>query len=318
MFFMPGRVTAMRIWILAEDDAARRQALAGLERVQSEDFKALFRTMQGRPLTIRLLDPPLHEFLPTEDEQFAAIAKELDLADDRALRAKARSMKEQNPMLGRRGCRVGICFPDLYEMQVRAILEAACAVEAEGIAVEPEIMVPLVGCAKEVAFLRERAERVAGEVFAEQGREVRWLFGTMIEIPRAALAADEVGPVADFFSFGTNDLTQCTYGISRDDGGTFLPVYDERGIYPADPFAVLDRKGVGRLVSMAVDEGKRANPKLVLGICGEHGGEPSSIAFFHERGLDYVSCSSFRLPVARLAAAQAALAGAGGKLQTAT
>jgi pyruvate,orthophosphate dikinase len=318
MFFMPERVTPMRIWILADSDEARRDALARLEPLQREDFAGLFRVMGGRPVTIRLLDPPLHEFLPQEDAQFHELAKALGLADDRPLRAKARAMREQNPMLGRRGCRVGIVFPELYDMQVREILDAACAVAEEGTPVEPEIMVPLVGSARELEVLRERAWKVAEDVFARRHRGIHFLFGTMIEIPRAALTADEVAKHADFFSFGTNDLTQCTFGISRDDGGTFIPEYERKGVYTSDPFAVLDRRGVGKLVKLACEAGRETNPRLELGICGEHGGEPSSVAFCHDTGLDYVSCSAYRVPVARLAAAQAALQAKGARAQLAT
>jgi pyruvate,orthophosphate dikinase len=328
MFFGPHRISAVRMMILAEGQEAREQALARLEPMQRDDFAGIFRAMGGRPVTIRLLDPPLHEFLPNQEEQFAEIARELGVPAKDVTR-KARELREQNPMLGHRGCRLGLTFPEIYEMQVRAILEAALLVRAEGVPVRPEIMIPLVGIPRELEILRERAAAVATAVFARAGRAVRpepvegrgddvridYLFGTMIEVPRAALLADELAASADFMSFGTNDLTQCTFAVSRDDSGTFLPAYEEMEIIARDPFAVLDRKGVGEIMRIGVERGRKARPTLKVGICGEHGGEPSSVAFCHELGLDYVSCSPFRVPVARLAAAHAALAERGGKVQ---
>ncbi len=310
MFFGPDRIAAVRRMILAPTAEERRRALAILEPMQRGDFAGIFRAMGGRPVTIRLLDPPLHEFLPTEDEHFAALARDLGV-DEREVRAKARALHEFNPMLGHRGCRLGLTYPEIYDMQFRAILEAACDVAAGGAPVRPEIMIPLVGIAKELEILRERATAIAAEVFARRGAKVDYLFGTMIEVPRAALTAGEIARSADFFSFGTNDLTQCTFGLSRDDAGTFLPPYEELGILPRDPFAVLDRGGVGVLMRWAIERGREARPGLKVGICGEHGGDPSSIAFCHDQGMDYVSCSPYRVPIARLAAAHAALAEVG-------
>ncbi len=317
MFFGPGRIPAVREMIFAETAEARARALAKIAPMQRDDFAGIFRAMGGRPVTIRLLDPPLHEFLPQEPEQVEELARHLGL-DARAVAERARSLREMNPMLGHRGCRLGLTYPEIYDMQVRAIVEAACAVLDEGIEVRPEVMIPLVGVAKELEILRARAERVTAEVLAGRGeRRPQILFGTMIEIPRACLTAAEIAPWADFFSFGTNDLTQCTYGYSRDDAGTFLPVYEELGILKRDPFAALDRAGVGRLMRIAVEEGRAARPGLKVGVCGEHGGEPTSIAFCHDIGLDYVSCSPYRVPIARLAAAHAALAERGRQVASA-
>jgi pyruvate,orthophosphate dikinase len=306
MFFQGERIQVVREMILATDGESRRRALAALLPVQRDDFLGIFRAMDGLPVTIRLIDPPLHEFLPTaaaDAESFARHAG-ITLADVHSLVERHR---EANPMLGLRGCRLGIVYPEIVEMQVRAIFEAAVLASSQGVRVLPEVMVPLVGEVKELAHQRDRIRDIAEEVMAHHGTRISYLIGTMIELPRAALMAGEIAQEAEFFSFGTNDLTQTTYGISRDDAGTFLPSYLELGIYPDDPFQVLDREGVGQLVQMATWEGRRRRRDLKVGICGEHGGEPSSIEFFHETGLDYVSCSPFRVPVARLAAAHAAL-----------
>ena len=263
--------------------------------------------MAGLPCTIRLLDPPLHEFLPTGDAEFAELAEGLGVGEDH-LRRRAAELHEFNPMLGHRGCRLGITFPEIYEMQARAIFEAALIVTGEGgDAVVPEIMIPLVATKRELEILRTLVDRVAGEVFAEAGRSLEYLVGTMIELPRAALMAGEIAEEARFFSFGTNDLTQTTLGVSRDDAARFLAPYVDQGIYPRDPFVSLDIDGVGQLVRMAVERGRATRPDIKLGICGEHGGDPSSIEFCEEVGLDYVSASPYRVPIARLAAAQAAL-----------
>ncbi|HHV54520.1 MAG TPA: pyruvate, phosphate dikinase [Firmicutes bacterium] len=304
MFFAPDRIKAVREMILADDVAGRERALAKLLPYQKSDFIGLFREMQGRPVTIRLLDPPLHEFLPQEDEQIEELAREMGVPVEK-LKDRVESLKEFNPMLGHRGCRLGITYPEIYNMQVRAIFEAAVELAKEGLKIVPEVMIPLVGTKKELAVLRENAIKVAEEVMAAAGVKLEYHIGTMIEVPRAAVTADEIAQVADFFSFGTNDLTQMTFGFSRDDAGKFLGAYVEKGILPADPFQTLDQDGVGQLVRMGVEKGKKANPKLKTGICGEHGGDPESIDFCHRVGLDYVSCSPYRVPIARLAAAQA-------------
>ena len=307
MFFQADRISAVRQMILAEDEAGRRAALAKLLPAQRGDFRDLFDIMAGLPVTIRLLDPPLHEFLPHTDAEFAELSAAIGIGVD-ALRRRAEELHEFNPMLGHRGCRLGITFPEIYEMQARAIFEAACDVVAtSGASVVPEVMIPLVGTRRELLILRELVDRVAGEVFAEQGRTLDYLVGTMIELPRAALMAGEIAEEARFFSFGTNDLTQTTLGVSRDDAGRFLTPYVEQGIYPRDPFVSLDVEGVGQLIRMGAERGRATRADLKLGICGEHGGDPASIAFCEELGLDYVSASPYRVPIARLAAAQAAL-----------
>jgi pyruvate,orthophosphate dikinase len=307
MFFEPERIGAVRQMILANDEAGRRQALAKLLPFQRQDFVELFRIMAGLPVTIRLLDPPLHEFLPHADAEIAEVATAVG-ADVETIRRRAAELAEANPMLGHRGCRLGITYPEIYEIQARAIFEGALrAAEETGRAPVPEIMIPLVGMRRELDITRAQIEQVAKQVFSEAGRSLEYSIGTMIELPRAALIADSIAEVADFFSFGTNDLTQTTFGLSRDDAGKFLPRYIEAGILPKDPFVSLDRDGVGALVRIAVEKGRAARKDIKLGICGEHGGDPSSIAFCEEVGLDYVSCSPYRVPVARLAAAQAAL-----------
>ena len=312
MFFDAARISAVRQMILAEDEAGRRKALAKLLPEQRADFVSLLEVMAGLPVTIRLLDPPLHEFLPTADADFAALSEVTGLGVDH-LKRRAGDLHEFNPMLGPRGCRLGITFPEIYEMQARAIFEASCEVavkaRADGKAPPiPEIMIPLVATRRELEILKMLVDRVAGQVFAERGDSVEYLVGTMIELPRAALMAGEIAHEAAFFSFGTNDLTQTTLGVSRDDAARFLGPYVEQGIYPRDPFVSLDVDGVGQLVEIAVERGRKTRPEIKLGICGEHGGDPASIAFCEATGLDYVSASPYRVPIARLAAAQAALA----------
>ena len=307
MFFEGNRIDAMRAMILASTREDRESALAEIEPLQRGDFVGIFRAMDGYPVTIRTLDPPLHEFLPNKLEEQEELAKKLGLPV-RQVHDKVTALQEANPMLGFRGCRLGIMYPEITRMQARAIIDAALIVAAEGVTVEPEIMVPLVSTVEELKRQRTLIEETAEERFRAVGRRVRYTVGTMIELPRAALLADEIATEADFFSFGTNDLTQTTFGLSRDDAGRFLPLYVERGILPADPFQVLDQKGVGKLVETGTKLGRVTKPGLKVGICGEHGGEPSSVAFCHRIGLDYVSCSPFRVPIARLAAAQAALA----------
>lgn len=306
MFFGGDRITAMREMILASTPEERQKALDKLLPMQREDFVGIFRVMGERPVTIRTLDPPLHEFLPHTEAEQREVAEAMGVPVE-IIRAKVAELHEANPMLGHRGCRLGIVYPEITRMQARAILEAACLVKKEGIDVQPEIMIPLVGNVRELEDQAGHVREVAEEVFAEQGVRVNYLVGTMIEVPRAALTASEIAQVAEFFSFGTNDLTQTTLGVSRDDAGKFLPVYLEREIWPADPFATLDVSGVGQLVEMGTQRGRATRPHLKVGICGEHGGDPASVAFCHRVGLDYVSCSPFRIPVARLAAARAAL-----------
>jgi pyruvate,orthophosphate dikinase len=311
MFFAEDRIAAVREMILSDDDRQRRRALAKLLPMQRRDFVGILKAMDGFPVTIRLLDPPLHEFLPNRPEQFRKLAREMKVPV-RRLEEKAAQLHEANPMLGHRGCRLGVTFPEIYEMQVRAIFEAAAACAAKGVRVLPEVMIPLVGSVREFTDLEEMTRRVAAEVGKKAKREVPYLVGTMMEVPRACLVAEDIARRAEFFSFGTNDLTQMTYGFSRDDIGKFLPDYLERRILPKDPFQTIDAEGVGRLVRLAVEEGRRGRADLKIGICGEHGGDPESVDFFHRAGLEYVSCSPYRVPVARLAAAHASLAEKGG------
>jgi pyruvate,orthophosphate dikinase len=306
MFFEGDRIKAMREMIVARDKAGREKALAKLLPMQRSDFEGIFEAMDGYPVTIRLLDPPLHEFLPHEPDDVAELAKELGISAAE-LTATVHSLREANPMLGHRGCRLGISYPEITEMQARAIFEAAVNVTKKGVKAIPEVMVPLVATVKELAHQEALIRRVAKEVFAEKKQEVPYLVGTMIELPRAALTADEIAEVAEFFSYGTNDLTQTTFGLSRDDAGRFLPLYVEQGLLPADPFQVLDQNGVGKLVKLGIELGRGKRKDLKVGICGEHGGEPSSVMFCHRVGMNYVSCSPFRVPIARLAAAQVAL-----------
>ena len=312
MFFDPARIGAVRQMIMAQDERGRRAALAKLLPFQRDDFRDLFRIMAGLPCTIRLLDPPLHEFLPHQEAELAdvaaALGEELDV-----IRRRADELKEANPMLGHRGCRLGISYPEIYEMQARAIFEGAIAATEQGQAPVPEIMIPLIATKRELEITRAQVDSIAAEVFKETGRTIEYSVGTMIELPRAALTADTIAEAADFFSFGTNDLTQTAFGLSRDDAGKFLPQYVDQGILPKDPFVSIDIEGVGALVRIAAEKGRHTKNALKMGICGEHGGDPASIAFCEEVGLDYVSCSPYRVPVARLAAAQAALGAVGDK-----
>ena len=307
MFFGADRIDVMREMIMAETREEREEALDRLLPMQREDFYGLFKVMQGFPVTIRFLDPPLHEFLPHTEEEIQELSKRLGWSPDK-LRAKVRSLHEFNPMLGHRGCRLAITYPEIYKMQARAIAEAACdVIEKDKQTLIPEIMIPLVATEVELKRLRADVEREVAEVQAQRKIKFEYLVGTMIELPRAAITADNIAEHADFFSFGTNDLTQTTLGLSRDDAGRFLGTYVSEGIFEADPFASIDQKGVGKMVQMAVELGRRARPSIKLGVCGEHGGDPASIQFFHQTGLNYVSCSPFRVPIARLAAAQAAI-----------
>jgi pyruvate,orthophosphate dikinase len=306
MFFEGDRIRAMREMILASSQEDRKKALAKLLPYQKEDFKGIFEVMEGLPVTIRLLDPPLHEFLPREEEEIDIIAGEMGVTPD-SIKSKMEELYEVNPMLGHRGCRLGITYPEITEMQARAIIEAAIDLTRQGHTVSPEIMVPLVGNINEFKHQKEIVIQTANTVMEESGTTIEYLIGTMIEVPRGALTADAIANEAEFFSFGTNDLTQMALGFSRDDVGKFVPEYISEGIVEQDPFQVLDREGVGQLVKIAIEKGKSSRPDIKLGICGEHGGEPSSIEFFHDVGLEYVSCSPFRVPIARVAAAQAAL-----------
>jgi pyruvate,orthophosphate dikinase len=307
MFFGEGKIGPMREMILADSVEDRKRALAKLLPLQRKDFEGIFEAMNGRPVTIRTIDPPLHEFVPHEEPAQRELARQMGTTYEK-VHQRVESLHEFNPMLGFRGCRLGIIFPEITEMQSRAIFEAAANVQARGIAVEPEIMIPLVGNVKELAHQEKIVRRVAGEVMKEKGTKFKYLVGTMIEIPRGALTADEIAGVAEFFSFGTNDLTQTTLGVSRDDAARFLIPYVEMEIYPKDPFEALDRTGVGELMKIAIAKGRSVRPDLKVGICGEHGGDPSSIEFCHQINQNYVSCSPFRVPIARLAAARAALA----------
>ena len=306
MFFEGDRIRAVREMILADDEAGRRVALAKLLPMQRGDFEGLFKVMNGYPVTVRLLDPPLHEFVPHEEKEQREMAAEMNVPFEKIV-AKVESLKEFNPMLGHRGCRLGNTYPEITEMQTRAIIEAAMNVRAGGVPVHVEIMVPLVGNHKELRYQKEIIDRTAETVFTERNDKIDYLVGTMIEVPRAAVTAHQIAEVAEFFSFGTNDLTQMTLGFSRDDIGKFLPIYLDKGILKNDPFQILDQNGVGQLIREAVFKGRGKRPMLKCGICGEHGGEPSSVEFCHYAGLNYVSCSPFRVPIARLAAAHAAL-----------
>ncbi len=306
MFFEGDRIDAVREMIIADTEEERRAALAKIEPLQQGDFEGLFRAMGSFPVTIRTLDPPLHEFLPHEDHEIELLAKKLGVSFEK-VKSRIEGLREANPMLGFRGCRLGISFPEITEMQARAIFKAAAVVKKEGIDVHPEVMIPLVGHVNELKLQEAVVRKAAADVEKELGMEVSYHVGTMIELPRAALVADEIAETAEFFSFGTNDLTQTTLGMSRDDAGRFLPMYVEQKILPNDPFQSIDQKGVGALVKFGVEKGRATNKDLHVGICGEHGGDPESVMFFHAAGLDYVSCSPFRVPIARLSAAQAAL-----------
>jgi len=309
MFFGPeeDRIYWIRRMIMADDEKERKAALKKLLPFQRKDFTGIFKAMAGLPVTIRLLDPPLHEFLPQDAAAQKEMARQMEVSPAK-VKAKVESLHELNPMLGLRGCRLGITYPEVTDMQVTAIIEAACNVAKKGIKVHPEIMVPLIGTVNEMSFLNERIRQVADSVIEKKGVKIDYMVGTMIEIPRAALTADEIAEIAQFFSFGTNDLTQMGFGYSRDDVGSFLPGYISKGILPEDPFQRLDQVGIGQLVKMGIEKGRSTRPELKVGICGEHGGDPESVQFCHKVGMNYVSCSPFRVPVARLAAAQAALA----------
>ncbi|MBW7848468.1 MAG: pyruvate, phosphate dikinase [Bacteroidales bacterium] len=306
MFFGGNKIIAMREMILAENEAGRRAALAKLLPIQREDFEGIFEAMQGLPVTVRLLDPPLHEFVPHDDKGQQEMAKVMGVPVAK-IKQKVEDLHEFNPMLGHRGCRLGITYPEITEMQARAIIEAALNLKVKGIEAKPEIMIPLIGTVAELKMQEEVVRKTIEKVFAERNDSIPYLVGTMIEIPRACITADKIAESAEFFSFGTNDLTQMTFGYSRDDAGKFLDIYKKNGILKHDPFEILDQEGVGSLVKMAVKRGQKTRPNIKLGICGEHGGEPSSVKFFHTAGLNYVSCSPFRVPIARLAAAQAAV-----------
>jgi pyruvate,orthophosphate dikinase len=307
MFFDDARIQAVREMILADDEKSRRKAIDKLLPMQRGDFVELFEIMQGLPVTIRLLDPPLHEFLPHGEEDIAEVAAAMGV-DARKIEHRAKELAEFNPMLGFRGCRIAIAYPEIAEMQARAIFEAAVeAGKRTGKPVVPEVMVPLIATRAELDIVKSRIDAMAQAVMKEAGVKLDYQVGTMIELPRAALMAGEIAESAEFFSFGTNDLTQTTFGISRDDAASFLGIYVARGILPGDPFVSIDRDGVGSLIRIGVERGRKVRKHLKVGICGEHGGDPASVAFCHEVGLDYVSCSPFRVPIARLAAAQAAL-----------
>jgi pyruvate,orthophosphate dikinase len=316
MFFGEGRIPIVQRMILATTEEDRRAALAELLPMQRQDFYGVFKAMRGEPVTIRTIDPPLHEFLPKREELMVEIAKleargvtGAELEQKQGLLHRVEQLHEFNPMLGHRGVRLGITYPEITEMQTRAIIEAGLNMKVLGIDVKAEIMVPLVGTVREFNAQAAVIRATAARVFAERRDTLEYLLGTMIETPRAALVADSIGKQAEFFSFGTNDLTQMTMGFSRDDAGKFLPEYLKKGMYEHDPFRSIDQKGVGLLVAMAVEKGRSVRPDIEIGVCGEHGGDPVSVAFFHRTGLDYVSCSPFRVPIARLAAAQAALEG---------
>jgi pyruvate,orthophosphate dikinase len=306
MFFEGDRITAMREMILADDEAGRRQALEKLLPIQRADFEGIFEAMHDLPVTVRLLDPPLHEFVPHEEENQQQMADEMGITVEQ-IKSKVEDLHEFNPMLGHRGCRLGNTYPEISEMQARAIIEAALNLKARGIRAIPEIMIPLIGTVQEFRMQEEIIRSTADKVFEERGDRIEYLVGTMIEIPRAALTADLIAEYAEFFSFGTNDLTQMGFGYSRDDAGKFLPIYVDKGILKDDPFQVLDQEGIGQLVKMGTDKGRATRPDLKVGICGEHGGEPSSVEFCHSVGMNYVSCSPYRVPIARVAAAQAAI-----------
>jgi pyruvate,orthophosphate dikinase len=309
MFFENSRISAVREMILAETPESRRAALQKILPMQRQDFAELFEIMEGRPVCIRLLDPPLHEFLPRTEREVTELSRVSGVAPD-VLRRRIANLEEYNPMLGHRGCRLAVSFPEIAEVQARAIFEAAiAATEKLGRPVTPEIMVPLVAARQELDYVKAIIARVAVEVSEAAGQPVAYQVGTMIELPRAALMAEDIAQSAAFFSFGTNDLTQTTFGISRDDAASFLPTYLQKGVFPRDPFVSIDRDGVGELIRIAIERGRKSRPDIGLGMCGEHGGDPQSIAFCEEAGLSYVSCSPFRTPIARLAAARAVVLG---------
>ena len=306
MFFAGDRINAVREMILARDEGGRQRALEKLLPMQKSDFKEILSVMGKLPVTVRTLDPPLHEFLPKTDSEVGELARALSVTTE-ALREKITTLHEVNPMLGHRGCRLGISFPEITEMQARALFQAACELRKEGKNPFPEVMIPLVGSQEELRSQRDIVDRIAQETMKSYGVKVRYLIGTMIELPRACVVADRIAQVAEFFSFGTNDLTQTSLGISRDDAGKFLPNYLAQGIIAQNPFVSIDRDGVGALMRIAIEKGRKSRKQLELGVCGEHGGDPASVMFCHDLGLDYVSCSPYRVPIAKLAAAQAAL-----------
>jgi len=306
MFFKEDRISAMREMILSDTKEERKRALEKLLPMQRNDFEGLFRAMDGYPVIIRLLDPPLHEFLPKESAAQEQLAKTMGISVEK-IRERVHQLAETNPMLGLRGCRLGILYPEITEMQARAIFEAVCNVAREGVKVIPEVMVPLVSHKNEIKVQKDIINRVAHEVFEEKGMKIKYMIGTMIELPRAAITADEIAEYAEFFSYGTNDLTQTTFGFSRDDVAKFVPLYIEMGILKNDPFKTLDQPGVGDLIKMGIERGRKTRPEIEIGICGEHGGDPASVEFCHRVGMNYVSCSPYRVPIARLAAAQAAV-----------
>ena len=306
MFFAPERISAVREMILADDTEGRKKALVKLLPMQKSDFIEIFRVMKGLPVTIRLLDPPLHEFLPHTEEDIRALAASMEVPVEK-LKARNKALEEFNPMLGHRGCRLGVTYPEIYEMQVKAIMEAACELSKQKIKIIPEIMIPLIGHVNELRMMRELTVKAADEVQKRYNTKVSYTVGTMIELPRAAITADEIAAYADFYSFGTNDLTQTAFGLSRDDAGRFLPYYVEKGILENDPFVTLDQKGIGALMKIGIEKGRKVKKHMKMGICGEHGGDPQSVEFCHKIGLDYVSCSPYRVPIARLAAAQSSL-----------
>ena len=306
MFFETERIFAIRQMIVSDTVEQREKALAKLLPMQRGDFEELYKEMKGNPVTIRFLDPPLHEFVPHTDEEIKPLAKELGMTFE-ALKEKIATLHEFNPMMGHRGCRLAVTYPEIAKMQTRAVMEAAINVDKTGLKVVPEIMIPLVGEKKELAYVKNIVVETINQVFEEQNYKLDYKIGTMIEIPRAAITADKIAEEAEFFSFGTNDLTQMTFGFSRDDAGKFLGDYYSKQIFESDPFARIDQEGVGELIKMAVEKGKKTRPDIKLGICGEHGGDPSSVDFCHRVGLSYVSCSPYRVPIARLAAAQAAI-----------
>lgn len=304
MFFEESRIAAVREMIISKTVEQRETALAKILPMQQGDFEELYRALEGHPVVIRFLDPPLHEFVPQDDDDIKALADDMGVSFEE-LKATCDGLKEFNPMLGHRGCRLAVTYPEIAKMQTTAVIQAALKVNSEGMAVTPEIMIPLVGDVNELKYVKKIVCETADAIIAEAGSDLKYKVGTMIEIPRAALLADEIAKEAEFFSFGTNDLTQMTFGLSRDDAGKFLEDYYAKKIYESDPFAKLDQAGVGKLVKMAAELGRSVRPDITLGICGEHGGDPSTIEFCHNVGLDYVSCSPFRVPIARLAAAQA-------------
>jgi len=306
MFFGDDRLPFARALILASNEGERHQAIEKLQEFQQKDFEEIFRVMESLPVTIRLLDPPLHEFIPREEKEIENLARQLNMPAER-IRFEAKNLEEMNPMLGHRGCRLGITFPEIYKMQVRAIFQAAIKIIKEGVHVTPEVMIPLVGHVNEFTFLKAMVVEEADRIIQQENVQCAYQVGTMIEVPRAAITADEVARYADFFSFGTNDLTQMGYGLSRDDMGKFLPDYLKQGIFSEDPFQTLDPHGIGELVRIGVEKGRGVKPDLKIGICGEHGGDPRSIDFCHAIGLNYVSCSPYRIPIARLAAARSTL-----------